>query len=944
MGDRRAVVVVVGLILFIFLRSTGDDSTWKSFGVFAAATAAEDIFRVGVILDLGMTIGKISRSCIAMAVEDFYAANPRYRTRIELIFRDAGSDPVTAASAALELVKEKEVHVILGPQRSIQAKFLIDLGNRTHVPIVAFSAKRPTLSPSISPYFLRAAMDDSTQAQAIADIVEHFRWREVIPIIEDSDYGNGMTPFLVDELQSRGAAVPYQILIHLNSSASAIAAELRHLRSNRTRVFIVHASHELGTMILSQAKAEGMMGDGFVWIVSYGLILSPGIGHGVIGLKPFFPQSLRRKDFVKRWARRFEEFGPGPALMDPTAFGLWAYDATWAVAIGAEKVKSRNLNFLPGDGDFGGLGRSAVGPELLQAISDVDFEGLTGRFHLAERQRESSILEIVNVVGDGLTRVGYWTRARGVNMDLRRPVVWPGGGWATPKGWEWPTEGRTLKLGVPVKPGFEQFVNVTWNPMTGSHEFSGFCIQAFLEVIKSLPYPVLYEFKAFDDGHGNNNGSYDDLVYQVFLQEFDGVVGDVTIVANRSQYVDFTLPFTDSGVTMVVPVREGQSRSWWVFTQPLSWDLWLASLCFVLFTGLVVWLLEHRVNDEFRGKPSNQAGTVFYFSFSTLVFAHREVVSNWARFVVVVWVFVVLILTSSYTASLTSMLTLQQLKPTMTDLGDLIKRNERVGYLNDSFLPGLLKQLKVDPMRIVAYSSPDEYAAAMDRGTENGGVGAIVDEIPYLKVFLNKYCGKYAMVGPTYKTNGFGFAFPKGSLILPDVSRAVLNFTESKVFEELERKAYGTKDCPAESFKMAPRSLELCNFGGLFLITGATSGGALLVFLVSLFLGNWSHVCSIFKTEASLPSKLLSLLKLFDQKEEEVSPREEMAVGAAAATSAASTVVAGDPGSGFPSQMQSPLSISSCAFEQGDAESIVDNPPLEDNEAPDQGVVDRGSV
>jgi ionotropic glutamate receptor len=36
------------------------------------------------------------------------------------------------------------------------------------------------------------------------------------------------------------------------------------------------------------------------------------------------------------------------------------------------------------------------------------------------------------------------------------------------------------------------------------------------------------------------------------MQKYDAVIGDTTIVANRSTYVDFTLPFSESGVLMVV--------------------------------------------------------------------------------------------------------------------------------------------------------------------------------------------------------------------------------------------------------------------------------------------------------------------------------------------------------------------------------------------------------
>ena len=107
-------------------------------------------------------------------------------------------------------------------------------------------------------------------------------------------------------------------------------------------------------------------------------------------------------------------------------------------------------------------------------------------------------------------------------------------------------------------------------------------------------------------------------------QKFDAVVGDTTIIANRSLYVDFTLPYTESGVSMIVPILDKRSKNAWVFLKPLTWDLWVTSACFFVFIGFVIWVLEHRVNEDFRGPPSNQVGTILWFSFSTMVFAQSN--------------------------------------------------------------------------------------------------------------------------------------------------------------------------------------------------------------------------------------------------------------------------------------------------------------------------------
>jgi hypothetical protein len=100
------------------------------------------------------------------------------------------------------------------------------------------------------------------------------------------------------------------------------------------------------------------------------------------------------------------------------------------------------------------------------------------------------------------------------------------------------------------------------------------------------------------------------------------IVGDVTITASRMAEVDFTMPFTESGWSMVVTVQKDTASTMWIFVQPLSTSLWLASLAFFIFTGFVVWMIEHRINPEFRGTPWQQFGLIFYFAFSTLVFSH----------------------------------------------------------------------------------------------------------------------------------------------------------------------------------------------------------------------------------------------------------------------------------------------------------------------------------
>jgi ionotropic glutamate receptor len=105
------------------------------------------------------------------------------------------------------------------------------------------------------------------------------------------------------------------------------------------------------------------------------------------------------------------------------------------------------------------------------------------------------------------------------------------------------------------------------------------------------------------------------------------------------------------------------------------------------------------------------------------------------------------------------MLTAKRLRPFVKDLDQLQLSGDFVGYQNESFVRSFLTNHKFDESRLRSYTTKQEYAQALRLGSENGGVSAIVDEIPYLTSFLSdhNYKNDFRMLGCIYKTPGFGF-------------------------------------------------------------------------------------------------------------------------------------------------------------------------------------------
>ncbi|KAJ3699092.1 hypothetical protein LUZ61_002797 [Rhynchospora tenuis] len=815
---------------------------------------------VGVVLDLGSMTGKSCETSMTMALEDFYTIHSNYSTRLEFQFTDSMDDVVSAASAAVNLLNNSQVEAIMGPLTTVETEFVAYLCNRSQVPLLSFSATSPSISPTHLPFFVRANLNDSSQSIPIAAFIQHFGWRQAVPIYEESAFGSGIIPSLVDTLQSIGTMIPDRVVIPTEASDDQIDDKLHRLMTLQTRVFVVHMLPELASRLFLRVQALGMMSAEYAWIVTNSVadvldLLDQSVINameGVIGFRPYIALTDEVKSFSQRFKERFWQDNLVPEVADPTIYLLWAYDAVWALAIATEMVKETTPNFaMPQRGnlstDLSTIGVSQTGPELLNAIPSTTFGGLAGNFRLVDGQLQLVPLEIVNVVGKGARRIGFWTPDEGIireisardntdNDNIFRSIIWPGDSTVPPKGWVEPTNGEILRIAVPVKTGFTEFFNVSKEAQkdVSTPTITGYCIDVFKSVLEKLPYAVPYEFFPI------SVDSYNNLVYQVYLKKFDAVVGDVTIRANRTNYVEFTMPYTESGVSMVVPFRPDSSQSMWIFLKPLTPRLWLYSLAFFIFTGLVVGIIECN-NDEFGGTGTlfQRFGIIFYFAFSTLVlvFAHKEKLeSNLSRFAVIVWVFVVLILTSSYTASLTSMLTVQQLQPSVTNINQLLKQSDYVGYQHGSFVKDFLLKLGFEEAKLRNLTTADFYDEALAKGSSNGGVAAIFDEIPYLKVFLSQFCDKYTMVGPIYKTDGFG-------PLLQDMSRAVLSLTEGDEMPLIEKKWFETSDtCSSTRTSLSSSRLEFDGFEGLFIITGTVSGIMFLTFLGKIMYVNRARI------------------------------------------------------------------------------------------------------
>nr|XP_009796675.1 PREDICTED: glutamate receptor 2.9-like isoform X2 [Nicotiana sylvestris] len=785
------------------------------------------IWRIGAIIDPISRLGKEQKVAIEMAVHEFNGQNSKCS---ELVFDFAyyshgSSSP--AASIATYLVNKKQVHAILGPLTQQEAVLFSEFDESYKgIPIISLSPTAtysPQLvSPKDPPSSLVQISDDvKSQMQCIAALIGHFKWRKVIALYEStnsfSNMDSGLITHFSDSLKVVGSTVEYHLafppLLSLSNSKSFTKEELEKLKTKNVKVFVVvQCSLDFGLVLFEMATEMGMMGKDYVWIISDNMAsffdsVEPSVllnMQGVIGFKSNVDdKSESFKQFNAKFRRKYrseypeeEEGNPSPSF-----YALKAYDATWATAKAMQKLTKNNSS------------------ELVKTILSSDFEGLSGKVSFKNGVIfQKPIFKIINVIGKSYREVSFWSPEFGFFNDLveyngmklkignglggdLESILWPGGQQKVPKGWTIGGLEKPLKIGVPAKGAFNQFVTVNFNQERNETIIGGFSVHVFEAVVRQLPYYLPYVLVPF-------YGTYDEMV-----------VG----VSNKA----FKL------------------------------KLWILLAVMSMSTGVVIWLNEYvNNNPDFSGSFPQLIGSMLWFSVTVLSFSQRESIrSNLSRLVLTTWLCVVVVITACFTAVLSSIMTVPRLEPSILDVDYLIRTNAAVGCNGNSFIVRYLVNLRFKPENIKKISSISDYPEAFKKGE----ISAAFFVAPHAKVFLSKYCKGYTKSGPVFKLGGFGFVFPKGSPLAVDISEAVLKVSQSGEINQLEEQMLISSNCSSSSAKEQDPGLGPELFSGPLLISGVICGIVLLISIARLVKRHWLILSSIIASNAAMVSRWVSL-------------------------------------------------------------------------------------
>ncbi|KAL1220434.1 Glutamate receptor 3.7 [Cardamine amara subsp. amara] len=817
------------------------------------------VVNLGAVFTFDSVIGRAAKVALEAAVADVNANTSVLKgTELRLLMEDSACNVFHGSFGVFEVL-EKGVVAMIGPISSSIAHTMSDIAKGLHFPLVSFAATDPTLSALQFPFFLRTTPDDAHQMSALVDLIYFHGWKEVISVYSDDELGRNGVSALDDELYKQRSRISYKVPLSVHSDENFIIDALNKSKSLGPRVYVLHFGPDPLLRIFSIAQKLQMMTHEYVWLATdwLSVTLDSSLSdkgtlkrlEGVVGLRQHIPKSVKMQQFTHKLQSN----------RSMNAYAYHAYDTVWMIAYGIEKLLNEGINItfsyseklLHAQGIKLHLERIKIfdsGELLLEKLLQVNFTGLTGQVQFGSgRNVIGCDYEIINVDKTGVHTVGFWLRNGGFSVaapEIRQKhkstgfvsdeklgdITWPGGGREKPRGWVIADSANPLKIVVPRRVSFVEFVTEEKN---SSHRIQGFCIDVFIEALKLIPYSVPYIFEPFGNGHSSPN--YNQLIRMVTDGVYDAAVGDIAIVPSRSKLVDFSQPYASTGLVVVIPANDDNAT--WIFLRPFTIGLWFIVLASFLVVAVVIWILEHRINEDFRGPPLKQLITMILFSFSTLFKRNQEdTISNLARLVMIVWLFLLMVLTASYTANLTSILTVQQLPSAITGIDSLRASDVPVGYQYGTFtLEYLTYSLGMARSRLVPLDSTEEYERALKLGPKTlGGVGAIVDELPYIELFLAERTG-FKIVGEPFMHRGWGFAFKRDSPLAIDMSTAILKLSESRKLQEIRKKWLCKKNCAEKrDWNPDPNQLHLKSFKGLYLVCIAITVSAFLVYVLRM--------------------------------------------------------------------------------------------------------------
>jgi ABC-type amino acid transport substrate-binding protein len=265
----------------------------------------------------------------------------------------------------------------------------------------------------------------------------------------------------------------------------------------------------------------------------------------------------------------------------------------------------------------------------------------------------------------------------------------------------------------------------------------------------------------------------------------DVAIAAITMTPEREKSIDFSLPYFDSGLQIMVRARNDSS-----FADTFRSIPWLAIAQLVGATAVIVfvlanlvWLIERRRDRNFQKPYWRALGEGLWVTMliiATGEHGERDAPGVWKRVLVPVMWLIGVVLIAQLTATVTSSQTVARLQSNIRGPDDL--PGKTIGTV-----PGTVaaEYLTGHGLRFVDVTSANDGFRMLTQGD----VQAIVFDAPTLQYWAARLGnGELAVVGPVFRPEKYGIAVANGSPLRKSINETLLEMYEDGTYEQIYRK------------------------------------------------------------------------------------------------------------------------------------------------------------
>ncbi len=310
-------------------------------------------------------------------------------------------------------------------------------------------------------------------------------------------------------------------------------------------------------------------------------------------------------------------------------------------------------------------------------------------------------------------------------------------------------------------------------------QLKGFSVELWSEVARRLNVPFRWiEMKKVSE-----------ILDAVEMGQGDVAIAGISMTPEREAKIDFTHPFFNAGLQIMT--KAGADVSFHsvvgLILNPALLQILFVGLVIMLIMAHIIWLVERKFHPDMPMEYLPGIWEAIWWSMGTIANADYAGTTTrvvWRRLLAMFWILLSIILIAQFTASVTSLLTVQQLQGTINGVSDLpgktiatVPNTTAARYLTDNGLPFVGVDKIEDAYRLL----------------DQDKVDAVVYDAPVLLYHaLTTGKGKTQVVGRTFQQESYGIALPTGSVLREPINEALLAIQQDGTYDALYTKWFGS--------------------------------------------------------------------------------------------------------------------------------------------------------